>query len=132
MAAVADPQLTDVYSYPFMASEGVLAKLTQWFVSFLPRRSFLMRCRYSDIYMRRAFSAVQRHASPDLVSFLGDLFDGGRVVDSSQYVAGLCWVAFVLNNPRLCVTHYITTHHSHTLTYCMHTQHTRTYTHIHA
>jgi ethanolamine phosphate phosphodiesterase len=34
--------------------------------------------RYTDQYLRRAFSKIQTSLHPDTVFFLGDLFDGGR------------------------------------------------------
>ena len=34
--------------------------------------------KYTDQYMRRAYSRIQTELYPDTVFFLGDLFDGGR------------------------------------------------------
>lgn len=34
--------------------------------------------KYTDQYLRRSFSSIQRSLAPDSVLFLGDLFDGGR------------------------------------------------------
>lgn len=34
--------------------------------------------KYTDQYLRRSFSAIQKNLVPDSVLFLGDLFDGGR------------------------------------------------------
>lgn len=34
--------------------------------------------KYTDQYLRRTFSLIQKHYVPDSVLFLGDLFDGGR------------------------------------------------------
>lgn len=34
--------------------------------------------KYTDQYLRRSFSSIQKHFAPDSVLFLGDLFDGGR------------------------------------------------------
>lgn len=34
--------------------------------------------KYTDQYLRRSFSSIQRNLAPDSVLFLGDLFDGGR------------------------------------------------------
>lgn len=34
--------------------------------------------KYTDQYLRRSFSTIQRVLGPDSVVFLGDLFDGGR------------------------------------------------------
>lgn len=34
--------------------------------------------KYTDAYMRRAYSRIQTELYPDTVFFLGDLFDGGR------------------------------------------------------
>ena len=70
MAIIADPQLTDFYSYS--QKQGTLLRLTEF---------------YSDIYMRRAFQySVMRKPYADEVMVLGDLFDGGRVASKGQYV----------------------------------------------
>lgn len=37
-----------------------------------------MTIRYTDLYLRRSYSLLQRELHPDTVFFLGDLFDGGR------------------------------------------------------
>lgn len=59
-ALVADPQLTDAYSY---GHGGPLLALEELF---------------SDRYMRRAFSSLRAELRPDRVLFAGDLFEGGR------------------------------------------------------
>lgn len=58
---VADPQLVDPHTYPGRP----------W-----PLSSFTVH--HTDLYLRRAFSRMQRILHPDTVFFLGDLFDGGR------------------------------------------------------
>jgi hypothetical protein len=58
---VADPQLVDPHTYP-----GRPWPLNPLTVS------------YTDRYMRRAYSGIQKALYPDSVVFLGDLFDGGR------------------------------------------------------
>ncbi|PVH98585.1 hypothetical protein DM02DRAFT_615711 [Periconia macrospinosa] len=58
---VADPQLIDPHTYP--GRPWPLDSLTMIYV---------------DMYIRRAFSRIQRTLYPDSVVFLGDLFDGGR------------------------------------------------------
>ncbi|KAF1999313.1 hypothetical protein P154DRAFT_493753 [Amniculicola lignicola CBS 123094] len=58
---VADPQLVDPHTYP--GRPWPLNTLT---------------VKYTDLYMRRAYSRIQRVLYPDTVMFLGDLFDGGR------------------------------------------------------
>ncbi|KAF9418954.1 hypothetical protein BGZ94_009549 [Podila epigama] len=60
IAIIADPQLTDWYSYH---QSGFLLTLVQ---------------TYTDLYMRRSFSHLHRKLMPDAVLFLGDLLDGGR------------------------------------------------------
>ncbi|KAF9439023.1 hypothetical protein BGZ76_001475 [Entomortierella beljakovae] len=60
IAVIADPQLTDWYSYK---QSGLALKLTEF---------------YTDIFMRRSFSRLHRKLQPDAVVFLGDLLDGGR------------------------------------------------------
>jgi hypothetical protein len=57
---IADPQLTDHYSYK---QYGILLKLTEF---------------YSDIYMKRNYRRILRRYNPEMVIFAGDLFDGGR------------------------------------------------------
>ncbi|KAF7713974.1 Uncharacterized protein PECH_003950 [Penicillium ucsense] len=61
VAFIADPQLVDPHTYP--GRPWPLSTLT---------------VKYTDQYMRRAFSLIQEHLEPDSVLFLGDLFDGGR------------------------------------------------------
>ncbi|KAI9680132.1 MAG: hypothetical protein M1817_005149 [Caeruleum heppii] len=58
---VADPQLVDPHTYP--GRPWPLSTLT---------------VRYTDLYLRRAYTLLQRHLHPDTIFFLGDLFDGGR------------------------------------------------------
>lgn len=68
MAVIADPQLTDAYSYH---QSGFALHLTQF---------------YSDLYMQRAFAALQTSFQPNGILFLGDLMDGGRewVLDQEE------------------------------------------------
>ncbi|RHY09633.1 hypothetical protein DYB25_003720 [Aphanomyces astaci] len=65
LAVIADPQLTDFYSYDMVKGSWVL-----WLTEF-----------YSDLYMRRHFSLLARKANPPHgVMLLGDLFDGGMYI----------------------------------------------------
>ncbi|KAG0026973.1 hypothetical protein BGZ81_005965 [Podila clonocystis] len=57
---IADPQLTDWYSY----------KQTGWLLTLVQT--------YTDLFMRRSFSKLHQALKPDAVLFLGDLNDGGR------------------------------------------------------
>lgn len=57
---VADPQLADAYSY---RQSGWVLSVTQF---------------YCDIFMQRSMSTIRRKLSPNIVLYLGDLFDGGR------------------------------------------------------
>ncbi|KAG0291128.1 hypothetical protein BGZ96_005462 [Linnemannia gamsii] len=57
---IADPQLTDWYSYK---QTGLALWLTEF---------------YTDLYMRKSFARLHRRLQPDMVLFLGDLLDGGR------------------------------------------------------
>jgi len=61
VAFVADPQIVDGYSYPNR----------NWFFSWFTRV-------ISDRYAARNFRLIHQKAKPDVVFFLGDLFDGGR------------------------------------------------------
>ncbi|KAJ5222950.1 uncharacterized protein N7469_009190 [Penicillium citrinum] len=61
VAFVADPQLVDPHTYP--GRPWPLSTLT---------------VKYTDQYLRRSFSSIQKNLVPDSVLFLGDLFDGGR------------------------------------------------------
>ncbi|KAJ5698713.1 hypothetical protein N7462_000718 [Penicillium macrosclerotiorum] len=61
VAFVADPQLVDPHTYP--GRPWPLSTLT---------------VKYTDQYLRRSFSSIQKDLTPDSVLFLGDLFDGGR------------------------------------------------------
>ncbi|KAF1840451.1 uncharacterized protein K460DRAFT_371643 [Cucurbitaria berberidis CBS 394.84] len=58
---VADPQLIDPHTYP--GRPWPLNPLTY---------------KYTDLYLRRAYSRFQTVLYPDTIFFLGDLFDGGR------------------------------------------------------
>ncbi|KAL3465079.1 hypothetical protein BJX64DRAFT_253736 [Aspergillus heterothallicus] len=61
VAFIADPQLVDPHTYP--GRPWPLSTLT---------------VKFTDQYMRRSFSTIQKNLDPDSVLFLGDLFDGGR------------------------------------------------------
>ncbi|KAL4893227.1 hypothetical protein BDV59DRAFT_177770 [Aspergillus ambiguus] len=61
VAFIADPQLVDPHTYP--GRPWPLSTLT---------------IKFTDQYLRRSFSSIQRTFGPDSVVFLGDLFDGGR------------------------------------------------------
>ncbi|KAE8349541.1 hypothetical protein BDV28DRAFT_141005 [Aspergillus coremiiformis] len=61
VAFIADPQLVDPHTYP--GRPWPLSTLT---------------VKFTDQYLRRSFSSIQRNLGPDSVLFLGDLFDGGR------------------------------------------------------
>lgn len=58
---IADPQLVDPHTYP--DREWPLSSLTIF---------------YTDLYMSRSHSMLERKLRPDTLFFLGDLFDGGR------------------------------------------------------
>jgi len=58
---VADPQLVDPHTYP--GRPWPLSTLT---------------VRYTDLYLWRVYSLLQKRLYPDTTIFLGDLFDGGR------------------------------------------------------
>ncbi|ORZ17179.1 Metallo-dependent phosphatase-like protein [Absidia repens] len=57
---IADPQVTDAYSYD---RTGFLL----WWTEF-----------YSDLYMRRSYRHLTSSKNPDKIVFMGDLMDGGR------------------------------------------------------
>ncbi|CAO3587336.1 unnamed protein product [Absidia cylindrospora] len=57
---IADPQVTDAYSYD---RNGFLL----WWTEF-----------YSDLYMRRSYRYLTYSKNPDKIVFMGDLMDGGR------------------------------------------------------
>lgn len=58
---MADPQLVDPHTYP--GRPWPLSTLT---------------VQTTDLYLRRAYTRIQRDLDPATVIFLGDLFDGGR------------------------------------------------------
>ncbi|RUS22437.1 Metallo-dependent phosphatase-like protein [Endogone sp. FLAS-F59071] len=60
IALVADPQITDQYSYGY---SGVLEYLLEF---------------YTDLYMSKNWRRLNRALRPDAIFFLGDLMDGGR------------------------------------------------------
>jgi hypothetical protein len=64
---IADPQLTDAYSYK---QSGILLWLTEF---------------YSDIYMLRNFKRIYKSFRPDFILFVGDLMDGGREWNDKQF-----------------------------------------------
>ncbi|KAI8086710.1 Metallo-dependent phosphatase-like protein [Halteromyces radiatus] len=64
---IADPQVTDAYSYD---RQGVLLWLTEF---------------YSDLYMQRSYQHVTRQRQPDKIVILGDLMDGGREWDDQGF-----------------------------------------------
>ena len=64
---VADPQLVDPHTYP--GRPWPFSSLTVYF---------------TDQYLRRSFSLLQRELEPDTGFFLGDLFDGGREWSTSH------------------------------------------------
>ena len=66
---VTDPQLVDPHTYP--GRPWPLSTLT---------------IKHTDLYLRRAYSRIQRDLRPQTLIFLGDLFDGGREwsTESSQ------------------------------------------------
>jgi len=68
MAIIADPQLTDWWSYH---QSGILLALVEM---------------YTDIYMKRSFRRLHASLRPDAVLFLGDLNDGGRNTDEQTFV----------------------------------------------
>ncbi|ELR12690.1 uncharacterized protein ACA1_092000 [Acanthamoeba castellanii str. Neff] len=70
VALIADPQLTDRYSYRFTSKGGVLADAIQF---------------YSDLYMRRSFYFLQRHLVPTHVFVLGDLLDSTKWLKDEEY-----------------------------------------------
>ena len=67
---IADPQLTDSMSYGYAPRGSLALYLVEFF---------------SDLYMRKSFVRVVEHTQPYGVVFLGDLFDGGRVIDEEEY-----------------------------------------------
>ncbi|KAI9026837.1 Metallo-dependent phosphatase-like protein [Hyaloraphidium curvatum] len=69
VAIIADPQLSDPLSY-----NQKPGSLTLWVTQFT-----------CDYYMRKAYAGVLSHLEPDVVVFLGDLFDGGRVWDNATW-----------------------------------------------
>ncbi|CAK4616284.1 hypothetical protein LEN26_002339 [Aphanomyces euteiches] len=72
LAVVADPQLTDFYSYK-MEKQSWMLYLTEF---------------YSDLYMRRHFQLLARKPDPPHgVLILGDLFDGGRILTLEEHMA---------------------------------------------
>ncbi|GBG29889.1 Metallophosphoesterase 1 [Hondaea fermentalgiana] len=88
VAVVADPQLTDAFSYGQRPGS-----LTLWLTEF-----------YSDLYMRRAYRLAVRAHAPSKVVFVGDLFDGGRVANEASYarhverfkaIFGADWSTFI-------------------------------------
>lgn len=70
LALVADPQLTDPYSYTFAPRGSALLPILEF---------------YSDLYMKKSFSRLTKILDIHAVTFLGDLFDGGRILTDGEY-----------------------------------------------
>lgn len=91
VALVSDPQLTSAYSYDWITQHPVLARV----VEFL-----------SDVYMRKAYQAIQTIQRPEVVFFTCDLFDGvtynlykqRRCVKATWFL--VVFVFCVLNNKK--------------------------------
>eukprot|EP00842_Homolaphlyctis_polyrhiza_P000012 jgi/Hompol1/1010/HPOL_004493-RA len=83
VAVIADPQLTDAYSYN--QNPGILLWLTEFF---------------SDIYMRRNYWLMQRLLQPVYVIFAGDLMDGGREWTDDIFEAELKRLHLVFHKQR--------------------------------
>lgn len=67
---IADPQVTDTHSYSFTRDQDSLL--------------YKLVTHYSDIYMKKNAHVLARQ-QPDIVIFLGDLFDGGRFLTNEQF-----------------------------------------------
>lgn len=67
VVVIGDPQLTDATSYWFI--KGLALRLVEF---------------YSDLFMRRAYMLNVLSLQPDVVAFVGDLFDGGRQFSSTD------------------------------------------------
>lgn len=68
---ISDPQLTDAGSYSYATRGSLILSLIEF---------------YSDIYMKKAYSRVQSKLTPDAVFFLGDLFDGAKILTDDEYI----------------------------------------------
>ncbi|CAO3649077.1 unnamed protein product [Cunninghamella echinulata] len=68
LAIVADPQVTDFYSYK--GRNGLL----MWFSE-----------KYSNLYMKRSYKHLTNQLQPDATLFLGNLMDGGREWDDEGF-----------------------------------------------
>ncbi|KAJ2809416.1 hypothetical protein H4R20_000141 [Coemansia guatemalensis] len=68
VALVADPQIVDNYSY---GQTGLLLRTVEFF---------------TDIYLRKSYTALQQLRQPAATIFLGDMFDGGREWGDAQWL----------------------------------------------
>ncbi|CAO3638278.1 unnamed protein product [Cunninghamella blakesleeana] len=68
IAIIADPQVTDFYSYKGRN------RFLMWFTE-----------KYSDLYMKRSYKHLTNQLQPDASLFLGDLMDGGREWDDEGF-----------------------------------------------
>jgi hypothetical protein len=96
VAIIADPQLTDRYSYSSLSNSTLLH-----FVQF-----------YSDLYMKRLFYLLQTYKHPSHIFILGDLFDSTKQLDDTEYEAELARFKSVFRvvNPKTSL-HYIPGNH---------------------
>jgi hypothetical protein len=78
IALISDPQLTSPYSYDWMKGRPYVTRIVEFF---------------SDIYMRRAYQAIQTLQQPEVVFFTGDLFDGVtyNLYREKRFGLGLCY-----------------------------------------
>ncbi|KAJ2608078.1 hypothetical protein H4S08_004585, partial [Coemansia sp. RSA 1365] len=68
VALIADPQIVDNYSY---GQTGLLLQIVEFF---------------TDIYLRKSYTALQQLRQPAAAIFLGDMFDGGREWEDTQWI----------------------------------------------
>jgi hypothetical protein len=67
---ISDPQLVDRYSYDYTTRYPFLLPIVQFF---------------SDIYMRKSYQLIQYYHPPNAAFFLGDLFDGAKILTAEEY-----------------------------------------------
>lgn len=97
-AVVADPQLTDYFSYDTLPS--TILPLVEYF---------------NDLYLRRVFASIEFIHQPEHIWFVGDLHDGGRTYQSQEvfdrHVKRFNSVFGNVNSDRTAHHHYMPGNH---------------------
>eukprot|EP01006_Ploeotia_vitrea_P008796 TRINITY_DN20973_c0_g1_i1.p1 TRINITY_DN20973_c0_g1~~TRINITY_DN20973_c0_g1_i1.p1 ORF type:complete len:445 (-),score=2.86 TRINITY_DN20973_c0_g1_i1:50-1384(-) len=94
---IGDPQLTDWYSYSFLAADGPWLPFVEYF---------------SDVFMRKSFRRLMRyHDSFHSVIVTGDVFDGGKGATAAQWNHSLQRYKHIFGDPWPVNMHHVVGNH---------------------